>query len=165
MFGLGGAGGYFHQRPNVRSGLVFLFISCGVLGCSDYGPPRNTEGLQNLQPVTGSVSFAGQPTPGALVLFLPADEPEAPDRRIAGVVEEDGTFQMQTTVGEGSRPGVEPGEYVVTISWSELVNPYDHDSDIGPEKLPEKYQDYKTSKLRVEIVQGTNEIPPFELTP
>src|SRR5262249_33154678 len=165
MFGLWRAGGTFRQGPTVSSPLVFLFVSCGILGCSDYGPPKNTEGLQNLQPVSGSVSFEGQPTPGALVLFFPADEPESPFRRIAGVVDEDGSFQMQTTVGEGSRPGVEPGEYLVTISWSEPVNPYDHDSDLGPEKLPEKYQDYKTSNLRVEIVQGTNEILPFELTP
>jgi hypothetical protein len=165
MFESSRAWGNSHPWASVRPLIICLAVLGGVPGCSDYGPPQNTEGLQNLQPVTGSVSFEGQPTPGALVLFLPTDEPESPDRRIAGVVEEDGSFQMQTTVGEGSRPGVEAGEYLVTISWSEPVNPYDHDSDMGPEKLPEKYQDYKTSNLRVEIVEGTNEIPPFELTP
>jgi len=145
---------------------VCLAVLCTTFGCNrDYGPPRNTEGLQNLQPVGGSVSFEGKPTPGALVYFFPADEPESPDRRIAGVVEEDGSFEMQTTVGEGSRLGVEPGNYLVTISWSRPVNPYDHDSDEGPELLPERYKDYKTSNLRVEIVEGTNELNPFELTP
>src|SRR5262245_65906416 len=104
-----------------------LVALCALPGCSsDYGPPGNTEGLQNLQPVTGTVLFEGKPTPGALVFFFPADEPESPDRRISGVVAEDGSFEMQTTVGEGTRPGVEPREYLVAISWSEPLNPY-HD--------------------------------------
>ena len=49
-------------------------------GCGGYGPPSDTEGLQNLQPVTGSVSFKGEPTPGAVVLFVPRT---IPNRRIA----------------------------------------------------------------------------------
>ena len=61
---------------------------------------------------------------------------------------------MMTTVGLGSRLGVEPGEYFVTISWNKLVNPKDRDSDEGPDLLPEKYKDHKTSGLRVEIVAG-----------
>jgi hypothetical protein len=146
---------------------AFLCVAalCASSGCSDYGPPKNTEGLQNLQPVTGSVSFEGKPTPGALVLFLDAGDPESTDRRIAAIVDDDGSFVMNTTVGLGSRPGVEPGEYVVAISWSKPVDPTDHDSDMGPDLLPAKYKDYKTSGLRVEIVGGRNELDPFELAP
>src|SRR5262245_21807819 len=55
MFGLARAGSDLRQGPVVGPGLIFLFATWGLLGCSDYGPPRNTEGLQNLQPVTGSV--------------------------------------------------------------------------------------------------------------
>ena len=142
--------------------LAALFVLCG---CSDFGPPKGTEGLQNLQPVSGSVTFKGEPTPGAIVLFFPADDPEYPDRRIAGVVEEDGSFVMKSTVDLGSRPGVEPGEYLVAISWNQPVNPRDKDSDEGPDLLPEKYKNYKTSLLSVEILPGTNELDPFELTP
>jgi hypothetical protein len=169
--GIAGMGQIVQGADDQRAGLVIrtTFVSlaavCGLLGCSDYGPPKNTEGLQNLQPVTGSVAFEGQPAPGALVFFFPADEPESQDRRIAGVVEEDGSFQMQTTVGEGTRPGVEPGEYLVTITWTRLVNPYDHDSDDGPDLLPEKYKGHATSGLRVEIFEGANELEPFLLTP
>jgi hypothetical protein len=152
-----------------RAFLVRAFIGltalCSGLGCSDPGPPRDTEGLQNLQPVSGSVSFQGQPTPGAMVYFFPADDPESPDRRIAGIVEVDGSFEMKSTVGAGSRPGVEPGEYLVSIVWTELVDPHDQDSDEGPDKLPVKYKDCKTSGLRAEIVEGSNELEPFDLIP
>ena len=164
-------GGPVRATDDRRSGRAFgptcigLTVAFCLLGCSDYGPPKNTEGLQNLQPVTGSVSFGGEPTPGAVVFFFPVADLEAPDRRIAGIVEVDGTFEMKSTVGAGSRPGVEPGEYLVSVSWTELVNPSDRDSDEGPDKLPERYKDPKTSGLRAEIVEGTNELPPFELTP
>jgi hypothetical protein len=144
---------------------VSLLVACCLCGCNNYGPPSDTEGLQNLRPVIGSVSFEGEPTPGAMIFFLPADEPESDFRRIAGTVEEDGSFEMMTTVGAGSRPGVEPGDYLVTITWNKLVDPHDRDSDLGPDLLPEKYKNHKTSGLRVEIVDGTNELPPFELSP
>jgi hypothetical protein len=115
--------------------------------------------------VTGSVSFEGKPTPGAIVLFYPADDPTSAEYRVAGVVDEDGAFEMMTTVPEGSRSGVAPGEYVVTISWNKLVDPKDRDSDLGPDLVPGKYRDFKTSGLRAEVGEGPNEIPCFELTP
>jgi hypothetical protein len=151
--------------PAFSLAFVCLALVCSLAGCSDYGPPKDTEGLQNLQPVTGSVSFEGKPTPGAVVLFLPADAPDSLTYRVAGTVEEDGSFEMHTTVPEGTRPGVAPGEYVVTISWNELVNPRDRDSDEGPDLVPSRYKDHRTSGLRVEIVEGNNELEPFNLTP
>ncbi len=144
---------------------VCLFVLCSFTGCNDYGPPKNTAGLEDLQPVTGSVSFEGQPTQGAHVQFVEASDPESTDRQIAAVVEEDGSFEVRTAVGAGSRPGARPGEYVVTISWNQRENPRDRDSDMGPDLLPAKYKDHKTSDLRVEVLEGTNELHPFELTP
>jgi hypothetical protein len=142
--------------------MLLLFV---LVGCSDYGPPKGTEGLQDLQAVTGSVSFEGKPTPGAVVLFLPADAAESSTYRVAGTVGEDGSFEMCTTVPEGTRPGVAPGDYVVTISWNELVDPRDRDSDEGPDLVPSRYKDHRTSGLRVEIVEGNNELEPFVLIP
>jgi hypothetical protein len=163
MFEFSRAGSVVHQRARL---FVLLLVSLGgALGCSDYGPPKNTEGLENLQAVTGSVSFEGQPTPGAIVLFLPVEEPDRFTYRVAGTVDENGAFEMQTSVPEGTRPGVAPGEYFVTISWNEPIDPRDRDSDDGPDLVPSRYKDHKTSGLRVEIVEGTNELQPFELTP
>jgi len=163
MGGLWRGGGA--QWPRVGSRPVCFFALWILAGCGDYGPPKNTEGLQDLQPVSGSVSFDGKPAAGALVLFLPADAPDSSTYRIAGTVEEDGSFEMRTSVPEGTRPGVAPGEYVVTISWNELVDPRDRDSDEGPDLLPSRYKDHRTSGLRAEIVEGKNELEPFDLKP
>jgi hypothetical protein len=143
-----------------------VLASLAVLsGCSDGGPPKGTEGLQNLQPVSGTVSFQGKPTPGAIVLFHPTDDPDSHEKRIAGVVDEEGLYEMSTTVGAGTRPGVEPGTYKVSISWAERIDPNDKDSEMGPDLLPVKYKDHTTSGLIVEIETGSNELDPFELTP
>jgi len=140
----------------------FCLIALG--GCDDGGPPKNTEGLQNLQPVSGTVSYKGKATPGAVVLFHPTSDPDSHKKRVAGIVDEEGSFEMSTTVGAGTRPGVEPGQYKVSITWAERVDPDDKDSDLGPDLLPGKYKDYKTSGLEVEIETGNNELDPFELT-
>jgi hypothetical protein len=142
-----------------------LFTLAAVGGCDDGGPPRNTDGLQNLQPVSGTVSFQGKPTPGAVVLFHPADDPDSHQKRIAGIVDEEGAFEMSTTVSAGTRPGVEPGTYKVSITWAEPINPNDRDSDMGPDLLPVKYKDHTTSGFEVEIGTGNNELEPFEPTP
>jgi len=151
------------QRTVLAPRWICLLLLCVPPGCSDYGPPKNTDGLQNLQPVTGSVSFEGKPTPGAVVLFLPVDEPDKFTYRVAGTVDEDGAFEMQTSVPEGTRPGVAAGEYLVTISWNEPAR--DRDSDEGPDLVPPRYRDHRTSGLRVEIVEGNNELEPFDLKP
>jgi hypothetical protein len=150
-----------------RCFLVIRTLLCAValLGCRDGGPPKDTEGLRNLQPVSGTVSFQGKPTPGAVVLFHPSADPDSFKKRIAGIVDEEGLFEMSTTVGAGTRPGVEPGAYRVSISWAEPIDPNDKDSDMGPDLLPVKYKDHSTSGLTVEIETGSNELDPFELTP
>ncbi len=137
---------------------------CGVGGCSGgYGPSSSTEGLQNLQPVSGSVSFQGQPTPGAVVLFFREGKIDARAPRIAGIVEEDGSFEMSTTVSEGTLPGVQEGKYVVTISWTKKINPDDRDSDDGPDLLPEMYKAQMSSPLRADVKHGDNDLEAFEL--
>lgn len=126
---------------------------------------QQNQGLENLQPVSGSVSFEGKPTPGAVVLFLRAGDPDAKGLRIAGIVDEEGFFEMSTTVSAGTLPGVQEGSYIATVTWAKPINPDDKDSDMGPDLLPEKYKDHKTSTLRVEIEAGENVLNPFELAP
>ena len=154
--------------PDRSKGLCRVLVCLSALfalGCGrDIGPPAGTEGLDDLQPVTGSVLFEGKPTPGAVVLFVPSLKPESFRYRVAGIVDEDGNFEMQTTVPEGTRPGVAPGKYLVMVSWTEPIDPYDKDTDLR-ELLPEKYTVAMSSGLRVEIDQGPNELEPFELTP
>lgn len=164
--------GRFYRAADIgRAGstltrIVFgLLAMGGMFGCSPELVSNKTEGLEDLQPVSGSVSFQGQPTPGAVVMFFRKDDPEAKGLRIAGVVDDDGFFEMSTTVSAGTLPGVQEGSYIVTITWAKPINPDDRDSDMGPDLLPEKYKDYKTSNLPVEVVAGDNALDPFELVP
>jgi hypothetical protein len=143
-------------------GIVLLSV---IGGCStDITPSKNTKGLENLQPASGSVSYQGKPTPGAIVLFCPEGAVSSGAPRIAGEVEDDGTFEMKTTVSAGTRFGVAPGKYIVTISWNKKVDEADRDSDDGPDLVPSKYKDPATSNLIVEIEEGDNELEPFVLT-
>ena len=158
-------GAVYSRGAQVGFALLCLAAACLPFGCSrDIGPPQGTEGLEDLQPVTGRVSFDGNAPAGAVVLFIPAQGPASFSYRIAGVVEEDGSFEMQTTVPEGTRPGVAPGNYLVGISWTELVDPDNRDSD-ERDLLPEKYKDPRSSGLRTNVEEGTNELPAFVLTP
>ena len=156
------------RRPGVFFARTFVWLAtlCGVVGCSgSVAPSSKTPGLENLRPVGGSVSFNGQPPAGAVVLFHLMDKPDAMTPRIAGVVEEDGVFEMSTTVSAGTLPGVQEGDYLVTITWTEPLDPNDKDSDQGPDKLPPMYKDHKTSGLRATVIPGNNELEPFELVP
>jgi hypothetical protein len=136
----------------------------GMAGCTGSArPTSNTEGLEDLQPVVGSISYNGQPTPGAIVMFIGEGASEGPGPRIAGIVDDDGTFEMSTTVSAGTLPGVQEGKYIVTVSWNKKVDPDDKDSDDGPDLVPEIYKDPATSPLRAEILAGENELDPFDL--
>ena len=125
---------------------------------------NKTEGLEDLQPVSGSVSFEGKPTPGAVVMFVRKDDPDEKGLRIAGVVDDEGFFEMSTSVAAGTLPGVREGSYIVTITWAKPNNPDDKDSDTV-EMLPAKYGDKTTSTLRAEVEVGENALDPFELVP
>jgi|SRR5579872_620254 len=152
------------SRSRCARTVMGLVAMAGLLGCSSTGPSRNTEGLEDLQPVSGSVSFEGKPTPGAIVMFFRADDLNAKGVRVAGVVDDDGFFEMTTGVADGMLPGVKEGTYFATITWTKRVDPDDKDSDTI-DLLPEKYNAPTTANLKVEIKAGENALEPFVLTP
>ncbi len=65
-------------------------------------------------PVAGAVVFDGKPTPGALVVFHPAQGDQSPTPPAQGTVRDDGTFELTTYTANDGAP---PGEYKVTIEW------------------------------------------------
>ena len=143
-------------------------MATGVLGCA----PDKT-GLGTLYDVTGEVSFKGEPTPGAIVEFVPKDEAtegkpssraiDAP--RTFAVVGEDGNFTVATVVPEGTKRGAPAGEYLITVTWTKPLDPGDKDSTMSPNLLPAKYKDPTTSTLEFEVVSGTNVMPPITIEP
>ncbi len=147
---------------------VFSICALGICalasltGCSNQVSSK-TEGLEDLQPVMGSVSFDGKPTPGAIVLFFESNDPKPDGIRISGEVDEDGDFEMLTGVSQGALPGVRAGSYFVTVTWTRPENADDKDSDLI-DLIPAKYGSPKTSPLRVVIKDGENALKPFVLT-
>jgi hypothetical protein len=163
--------GQFYRAAEFQRGsskltraFVGLVALGGVFGCSGGGPSSKTEGLEDLHPVSGSVSFEGKPTPGAIVMFFRTDDLKAKGVRIAGVVDDEGVFEMNTGVAAGALPGVKEGKYFVTVTWTKLDNPDDRDSDVI-DLLPEKYKDPNFSPLRADVEAGENVLNPFELVP
>lgn len=91
-----------------RAGLAFGLVAVVYLsGCGSDAPKINTV------PVTGRVTYNGQPVAGATVAFIPNN----PDGRPAqGVTDEQGVYTLTTYVGPNDQPaGAEPGDYKVTI--------------------------------------------------
>ncbi len=125
-------------------------------GCSQ-GP--------RLYPVQGKVLWRGKPTAGARVIFHPVSEnPNLPQP--SAVVDENGSFRLGTRAPGDGAPA---GEYKVTIDWSDLSDQAVYSADIssGPPKSPDKlggrYADPKRSMLQVNVKEGKNNLPPFEL--
>jgi hypothetical protein len=152
------------KRAATASGQFALCLCSAVVlftGCQ-----KDETGLGTLSPLTGEVFFEGAPAVGAVVDFVPEEDPD-PDEiiRTFALVGEDGRFSATTVVPEGAKPGAVPGNYAIRISWKKRLDPDDRDSSFGPELLPAKYQDVKTSGLQYEVTPGSNEIPPLKLTP
>ncbi|QDU87969.1 hypothetical protein Pla175_13360 [Pirellulimonas nuda] len=108
-----------------------------------------------LATVTGAVTLDGAPLAGggdtrAMVYLYPEGGTGAP---AVGLLNEAGEYQIST----GTRDGVEPGAYLVTISASQLTG---KDIPGAPRSAvritPPKYADPRQSGLRVDVASGAN---------
>jgi hypothetical protein len=145
--------------PYVCVSYVVAILSLGLSGCS------SSDGAQLgvLAEVVGKVEFEGKPTPGAMIEFFALEDDAAPEMRTFAVVDADGRFSAITAVPDGSTKGAVPGDYAIAISWSKPLDPTDKDSSMGPELLPRKYNNKKTSGLEFLVKPGKNEIPEIKL--
>jgi hypothetical protein len=150
-----------------------------VLGCS------SDDGLGTRYPVSGKVTYNGQPVAKAKISFIPASKEGAKQGASGDIV--DGAFSLSTlSPGDGALPG----DYLVTISAREvdeeklkaetekIMAKHGMTGKVGamvpPElqakaakdaksSLPKKYEDPKTSKLTAKVVEGSNSFD-FPLT-
>lgn len=142
-------------KAKSRSGwfltLVLLPALVAVSGCEEARIP--------VFPVTGKVTFKGQPAVGARVVLHavnpPTDDIVAPSGKVSG----DGTFAI--TVYEPG-DGAPQGDYVATVQWNKLVTG-DGGSGAGPNVLPKEYASVKTSPIKVSVSGGPTEIPPIDI--
>lgn len=139
-----------------RIGLVCVAVAA-IIGCSD--------GKIDTESVVGKVTLDGQPVADATVNFSPAVE----GKGTASYAKTDanGEYKLQTLLGRADA-GTTPGDYIVTVSKSEMVDTgktiTSSDGTTSPEKkpkelMPAKYVDAKTTPLKATVKQGANNIP------
>ena len=110
-------------------------------------------------PVAGAVVFDGKPTPGALVVFHPVLGSQSSTPPAHGTVKDDGTFELTTYTANDGAP---PGEYQVTVEWRRLVDD-NGEKRLGPNVLPGRYSQAKTTDLVVRVAEGPNSLPPLQV--
>jgi hypothetical protein len=128
-----------------------LAVALACTGC---------QGSRGLYPVSGKVTYNGEPAAGAYVFFRRpnADPVSAP--LVMGVVKEDGSF----TLYSGEHEGAAPGEYAVLIQWRQGANPSGGRRERPPDRLQGRYADAEHPRLQASVKAGANHLPPFELT-
>ena len=155
----------FFRRSLRASVGILLLIGCAfVVGCSGVGSDNWTEQRPPVVPVTGQVLYKGQPIEGATVSFTS----DGGAQGATGKTDANGRFQLTTFE---INDGAVPGEHKVKISKVEVSSNWSPDAaeDVRPQVkqrslLPDRYGDYKTSKLTASVSEsGTNDFT-FELT-
>jgi hypothetical protein len=146
------------QCGRLAAGICLVAIT-SLAGCGDGRIAR--------YPVTGKVLVDGKPAPGAMVIFCPIEgSDELMRERPIGFAGPDGTFQLTTFVTNDGAPA---GDYKVIARWpanSPSQRPVDPGvrGRIPPDRLRGKYFNLDRTPLTATVIEGDNELPPFELT-
>jgi len=136
----------------------FLLAVVGVVGCQP-------SGLSGLVPLKGMIFWDDQPLAGAQIIF----DPEEGQRSASAVSLDNGSFAATTLK---YNDGIYPGKYRISVAKTEVIDhrtpeqkARDESSEIdesharippSPELVikaivPEKYNDFNTSGLTVEV--------------
>lgn len=134
--------------------LLLVVITVSLTACDDGGDQIP------VFPVTGRVVHQGQPAEGALVSLHPLDSKLPAALQPSGKVQADGAFSL-TTYETGD--GAPAGKYAATIFWPAPPQSPIEAPDSGPDRLAGRYLDPQKSPWQVEISEGPNELPTFEL--
>ncbi len=132
--------------------VVVAVIAASFNGCDNERP---------LAPVTGKVTYRGEPLKFGTVMFQPPSGQPA-----TASIQPDGTFALETR-GEGE--GAAVGMCKVRVTCYEGQNPVSRSAPSGDEGgfgkslIPEKYLDYDTSEITVEVKPGINDPVTIEL--
>jgi len=139
--------------------VAWLPVSLVIVGSGCSSPSRTTDEQRlPVHPVRGRILVGGKPASGAMVLFIPVNEPAQPkEPRPRAEVGEDGSFVLSTYEAEDGAP---VGEYIVSVTWPGGVLPDGREEPA--DKLSGRY-DGRKSKLRATVKEGPNELAPFNL--
>lgn len=140
---------HFRQAKRALTGMLCVALGfAAISGCEKTLPAT----------VTGTVTLDGQPLPDretvvGNVMFYPSGGGAA----AFGDVTAGGAYKVTT----GSTSGLQPGEYVVTVTVSEMEPepPGGYQNAPGQKRLtPANYNDRNRTPLRFEVNEGPNVI-------
>ncbi|MCI0682933.1 MAG: carboxypeptidase-like regulatory domain-containing protein [Gemmataceae bacterium] len=130
-------------------------LALAIPGCSGGG---------NFSRITGQVLLDSKPLSEARVTF------EGPSGGNVAVTNEEGKFELD---GTSAQKSLKAGKYLVLVSkfvdkkTGQAPPPEEYGqleaSGLGKQVVPFKYTDRENTPLNVDIVEGKNELKPFEL--
>ncbi len=123
--------------------VVFGAVLAGITiaGCQDKDSA--------LLPVGGKVTFGKNPLTRGTVIFYPdADKGNKSKEEPRGEIDDQGNYQLSTA----TRKGVVRGWYKVAVTAAEQIDP--NNPYFTKWLIPERYIDYRTSKLAIEVVEN-----------
>jgi hypothetical protein len=143
----------FSQKVMLKHNLLMVFVGAAVvLGCDS--------GVQRVAPVSGTVTYNGQPVPGAHVSFVPGD---GSSRAAAGLTDANGKFTLGTF---STSDGAIVGQHKVGVIANGPSRParpgegsgMPGETVPGPPLIPAKYFSPETSGLTQEVKPGNNSV-------
>jgi hypothetical protein len=138
------------MRWRWRSSMASLAMLLAAVGC-------NSEVRVPVFPVTGKVTYQGQVPVGAQIILHPVNYTGPDSVTPVGTVLDDGSFKV-TAYDPGD--GAPQGDYVATIQWFKITKDA---GGPGPNVIPAKYTNPKTSPIKVSVNGGATEVPPIKI--
>lgn len=129
--------------------ILFGLLLCGI----GWGCGSSSSNLPPLVPVTGRVTWEGQPLVGAMVLYIP--QPGAPGQGGTARTDAEGKYTLTALVR--NEPGVAAGPYKVTVSTPLMDEGYTPEPNAPPftkVKIPEQYSHREKTTLTAEVAPG-----------
>ena len=116
------------QRLRWLPAAALVAGALGMIGCSSGGKSK----------VNGVVTLDGQPLPGAVVTFVPADM--ATGKMASGTTDNSGNFQLTTAT---PNDGAFPGDYKITVVYAEGA-----EAPKGATGMKEAFQGYEKEQKK-----------------
>lgn len=137
-----------------RAALVLICCAASLMiGCAE----KSTE--LPVFPLQGTVMHKGKPLANALVALHPVNPTDPRATTCRATTGADGKFTISTY---NANDGAPAGEYKVTIECYQLKGS-GSSLEPGPNILPAKYSQPSTTDLSVQVAEGSNNSPTFEL--
>lgn len=151
--------GWNMQYTHKYTSLIILLAFTTMGGCG------KSSLLDGVVPVSGKVTYQGQPVDGAIVTFIPLGT----QRAATGRTDASGLYRLSTLEADD---GAMPGDYQVTIAKTEVSGTRDSEEDAPPpvinsglppiytkELVPVKYKNAQLSGLTAQVSDsGANEL-------